>query len=449
MSHRLLAVGWDGVDAALVDELVSAGRLPVLASLRHAGATVAVRPLPGLGDDAHWASFATGLPPGVHGRFHHVQPNPGRYTDRHFDRKTMSVTPFWQHLDALGRKVAVVDVPKSPMATLTHGVEITDWMVHGPDGPEVRANTAELAQQWVQRWPNDPGFDCDIPKRSEAILDDHWELLQRRRARRTAALEEMVRSGPPDLMLAVYAEGHCASHHLWHRPEAVREMLEALDADLGRLIAATDGPPESVAVFGLVGMTADTTAGDVIEAALQRLEPSLMNSRLSLERTIRTLARRPIPDPKHRQRRAVYPLPHDALSTPIRINLAGREPYGMVKPGRQLQQLQARLTEELLALTDADTGTPIVTEVVMVSERYPGPRSDRFADLLACWDVTEPHRSAVSPTLGRIDVERPLRRTGDHRGGGWLTYAAPDRSLPPPGELEVMDLAPLLSGLCG
>jgi predicted AlkP superfamily phosphohydrolase/phosphomutase len=145
---RLLAIGWDGVDATLVRDLLAAGRLPNLALLQTAGAMTNVAQLPGTGDDAHRATFSIGTEPGDHGRFHHVQPRTGTYLDVDIDRRDMTDKPFWERLDTAGRRVVVIDVPKSPLAELSRGFEVTDWMVHGPDGPAVRARDPQVARQW-------------------------------------------------------------------------------------------------------------------------------------------------------------------------------------------------------------------------------------------------------------------------------------------------------------
>ncbi len=69
----LLAVGWDAADPHSIERLLGEGRLPVLASLLETGAWTALHGYLGLGDDSHWSSFSTGVPPGVHGRFHFEQ----------------------------------------------------------------------------------------------------------------------------------------------------------------------------------------------------------------------------------------------------------------------------------------------------------------------------------------------------------------------------------------
>ena len=108
---RLLVVGWDAADAETVDELLAEGRLPTLASLLDGGRRTDVTGWPGLGDDAIWTTFATGLHPGEHGQFHYVERAPGGF---HLVRSEHRTEPFWARLADEGITVSVLDVPKSP-----------------------------------------------------------------------------------------------------------------------------------------------------------------------------------------------------------------------------------------------------------------------------------------------------------------------------------------------
>ena len=65
----------------------------------------------------------------------------------------------------------------------------------------------------------------------------------------------------------------------------------------------------------------------------------------------------------------------------IHLNLAGREPEGIVKPGGEDEAVLARLERELLAWRDAQ-GQPVVRSVYRGSNLYHGPYAAEGADLL-------------------------------------------------------------------
>ena len=102
---------------------------------------------------------------------------------------------------------------------------------------------------------------------------------------------------------------------------------------------------------------------------------------------------------------AVVPLVAD-LQGYIRINVRGREAEGVVEPGAEYDGLCERITEGLRSFVDADTGEPVVAEVVRGERLYPGgARTHDLPDLIVRWCSTpaSEHRAVVSPTYGSID----------------------------------------------
>ncbi|MET0849834.1 MAG: alkaline phosphatase family protein [Candidatus Rokuibacteriota bacterium] len=128
----LIVIGLDAAEHRLVSRWCDAGDLPTLRSLRDAGAFGLVRSPDGIGDDGAWASFCTGVLPARHGRYHHRQLQPGRYTVGSVG--PLGRSPFWETLSHAGRRLAIVDVPKSPQSAELNGVRISNWLVHGRNG---------------------------------------------------------------------------------------------------------------------------------------------------------------------------------------------------------------------------------------------------------------------------------------------------------------------------
>jgi predicted AlkP superfamily phosphohydrolase/phosphomutase len=142
--------------------------------------------------------------------------------------------------------------------------------------------------------------------------------------------------------------------------------------------------------------------------------------------------------------------PNSSASGAIRINLRGREPRGRVSPGRDYDDVCARLSRELLALVNLETGRPAVREVVPTADLFDGPALARMPDLFVEWDRDQPIRSLASPTIGRLDGYSPSPRPGDHIRDGFLIARGPSIT---PGRLdapiESTDVAPTLCALLG
>ena len=49
----------------------------------------------------------------------------------------------------------------------------------------------------------------------------------------------------------------------------------------------------------------------------------------------------------------------------MRINLVGREPHGLVEPGQALDDYCDLLASQFKSVVNADTGNPIVADVVL------------------------------------------------------------------------------------
>jgi hypothetical protein len=132
----------------------------------------------------------------------------------------------------------------------------------------------------------------------------------------------------------------------------------------------------------------------------------------------------------------------------VRINLAGREPNGVVRPG-DYDRVCAEITAILRDLRDARSGRPLVRDV-MRTRQSPDENGPTLpdADLIVSW---QPLTTDVvdSPTLGRIGPV-PFYRAGSHVERGFIMLNGPGipaGSTIPPG--HSLDLAPTILSLMG
>lgn len=148
--------------------------------------------------------------------------------------------------------------------------------------------------------------------------------------------------------------------------------------------------------------------------------------------------------------------------TGLRVNRAGREPAGMIRPGRDMDRFCAALTDDLLDLRYADTGEPVIKAVHRTSEKYGGDYLDDLPDLVVEWadgkalgssTCGNPKGSLVrlqSKKIGIVEGVNTYIRTGDHRPEGMFVAAGPNIR---PGRLgrtvSIMDIAPTLCAMLG
>jgi hypothetical protein len=133
----------------------------------------------------------------------------------------------------------------------------------------------------------------------------------------------------------------------------------------------------------------------------------------------------------------------------IRLNIQGREGHGCVAAD-DVAPLIRHLTAELADIINEDTGEPLVEDVVVSSERYPGPHANALPDLLVCWNRSAPIRTVSSATIGRLTQQHPDNRTGDHTPDGLIVLSGP--AIAAVGELpsiRTQDIAPSIAHFFG
>jgi predicted AlkP superfamily phosphohydrolase/phosphomutase len=66
----------------------------------------------------------------------------------------------------------------------------------------------------------------------------------------------------------------------------------------------------------------------------------------------------------------------------IYLNLKGREPLGIISPGREAEEVKTEIIEELKNLVDEETGEKVVGEIYRKEELYSGPHLREAPDVI-------------------------------------------------------------------
>lgn len=420
MSRRVLAVGVDAAEPALVRALISRGELPVLAGLLSEGTWRRVESPARIGSGAVWPTFLTGTEPAEHGIYGEWRWQPGTMSIARYQGRDL--VPFWRDLSQTGATaVGVLDVPFAPKVGLSRGFEVLEWGAH--DVLEGRVQASPNALSVIGEIGPHPFSaarpDADGPGDRAALakLGAACRAGVRLRGELAARLLAATRS---DLSVVVFPEVHTASHHLWHTvaPEpplrdefALAQILREVDRQVGRLVEAA-GPETAVFVFSLHGMKSargiptlldqvlhgsgyarrpgwgeQSWAGRVrsLFAAAKRRTPrglkKLYYGTVSPSVTHRVAQTTMLPAYDWTRTRA-FPLPTDQHGW-IRLNLAGREAEGIVPPERY-EETCRRLIDLLRALTTED-GRPVVREVIRPSRETGGVPPRQLPDLIVHW----------------------------------------------------------------
>jgi len=157
-----------------------------------------------------------------------------------------------------------------------------------------------------------------------------------------------------------------------------------------------------------------------------------------------------------------FPHENGNLVSGIRMNRSGREPGGMIKPGKEWEDFCEELSADLLNIVDRNSGKPMIKKVHKAADLFQGEYMDHLPDLLVEWndekmigskgvnDDKSCRLQMTSEKLGLIEGEYTYCRTGDHRPEGLFIVAGPGIKA---GHMErtvsIMDFAPTFLGLCG
>ncbi len=156
------------MEADLVAKWTNSGDLPTLAKLRREGVWGRPSALPGLGSDANWMSFLTGVRPGRHGRYYYRQLEKGSYSADLLTEKSWGREPFWVYIGRSGKRCIGIDMPYGAVTGEFNGIQITDWMVHDRIYPKVRSWPEYVAHRLVKSSGRHEAHVHDLHGRSRA-----------------------------------------------------------------------------------------------------------------------------------------------------------------------------------------------------------------------------------------------------------------------------------------
>ncbi|MEM4724031.1 MAG: alkaline phosphatase family protein [Candidatus Hadarchaeum sp.] len=466
---RVMVIGLDGATLDLIEPWVQAGHLPVLASLMRSGGYSRLRSVFPVVSSAAWATFMTGTNPGKHGVFDFVYREAGSYRLRPVNRQHIAMPSLWRLLSEQGRRVGVLNVP------ITYPPEqVNGFIVSGLGTPDFKCFTypPELGNRLLQNgyrvnrrvyypWGNE-----------EAFLRDTYEITERLT---TTALSLLAES-TWDFFMVVYRDTDNIAHGFWHHMDpshpdhdpvqsacyrnVILDFYRRLDGYLGDLIAAAGhntavfiisdhglGPlykevflnewlhqrgylvprplPFHRQFLSRVGLTRENISRLLRWAHLGRLErmvKDLLGDRIFiLPRTGWSDFSDGIDWPRTR----AYSFGYQGQ---IYINLAGREPQGIVAPGGEYEALREELCQALRELRDPEDGQPVVDRIYKREEIYWGPNLFRAPDLVVVmrnFAYITRLGYEFSSQSGQIFGPSRIRESGGHRLDGVLIAAGP------------------------
>lgn len=434
-SPQVLVIGWDGGSFELLDPLLRAGALPNVARLVERGRTAVLDSTIVPISSAAWVSAVTGGSPGEHGVYDFFEPLPESYAVRLVSARSNQLPPLWRILGW------------HDLRSIVFGVPLT-WPPEELDGVLVAGMLSPFDADYT--WPLEladelraTGFQPDL-----GIWREERELTPNRMRRqltlkRDAVLAQLA--GEWDFAMVVFKSLDVLSHRAYSPDPSgpVAGWMVELDRVLGELLEAV-GPDVNVLLVSDHGFRAYPrnffTHAWLLEAGL-----AVRKSTAAAAHT----EQGPLAEARaaeHTQRIGELDLTRSVAFAGsaeghfggIRLNLAGREPQGIVAPA-DADALLARIESELRALVIPGTETPLVVDVVRGPALYPGEHAGILPDLLFELHPTVAVRPTPNP-VAFVESDRPFP---DHAREGLLVCAGPSLShAAKRGRADIADLAP-------
>jgi predicted AlkP superfamily phosphohydrolase/phosphomutase len=444
---KLMILGMDGATFTIIDRLVAQGKLPHLADLLARGTAGPLLSTVPPHTAAAWPTFLTGLEPGRHGILNFDEVTVGGYGAgaRLVTSAAIAGRTFLDVASKAGLRVAAVRVPMTYPAWPVNGV-----LISGYPSPEQGDFTYPRALSASVPGMRDPSDAPSPQARADLLLDE---------VRQTTAIgHDLLAGGPLDVFAVVYQQSDVAHHWFWRYMDpaspaydpaeaqglgtVIEQVYRAIDAGIGDLLTFA-GPDTTVLVVSDHGGCLAASRQFHLNVWLQSLG-LLARKPVSLSARAYALRTRLIPprarawlkrqlggalsakagaateafyfnlqdlDWSHTQ---AYRFAITAEVEGIMLNVAGRQPWGIVQPGDEVNKLRERIIRDLRALLTPE-GEPLVRALYRREDLFADELDARCPDLVV---IFHPAFRGGRALTGSIFSAVPLKDL-EHNQGGW------------------------------
>lgn len=421
-TRRVCFVGIDGATWRIIEPMVEAGRLPNLAAMMERGSHGILRSTLPPNSSLAWTSFQTGVHPGKHGIFFFREQREGTYLRPVVTSSSIQAPTLWTLASEQEKRVAALYFPMTYPPEPVNGCMVGGLLT--PDRhsefihpPELRAELTTV----VGDVPSD-----NEPEKEYLTVGDRaaLESLVATTKKVTEIGLHVFENHDWDLFAIVFRAVDLLSHRAWRfqdpdwaarNPEVAAqnahilgEMYELIDAQLGEFRRRCDANTALVVAsdhgFGPIThrFHVNRWLRDEGYLVLKRRGVVGMRLRLWLRRKGRGLLRRlrllkwldqrkplrpdedPVVDTTERMlmslvdwRRTRAYSAFSGGEDIVLINLEGRQPDGLVRPGAEYEELRREIMAKL-AKVEAPDGTRLVDEVYRREDLWQG-QAVRFA----------------------------------------------------------------------
>jgi predicted AlkP superfamily phosphohydrolase/phosphomutase len=418
-----------------------------------------------------WPTFASGQAIGEHGQYFPFQWDPKNLRHRRIAdpawRKKLAFEPFWHAIARHGIDCTVLDVSFVLDDETAPCRQITNWSVQ--DTGAAAASDPALLAEVRRRFGHRPiGKEVPVAKTRSHSRKIRNDLIKSLKCKTDAILWLMGRD-KWRFFLSSYYETHRAGHNLWPvngrfgsetDPDALRDVIQALDSEVARVIEHVSDERTTVILFALHGMAPNRAQDHFLQEIMARLNArylsargyqgtrakranlvSILRNRIppSWQFVVASLLGEDVQDWVVNQslvgglkwsRTPAFKVSSGGEGI-LRLNIKGREAQGFFEPNsNELGDYVAWLKERLLEIRVKDTDEPLIRRILHPHEIFPGPRSHFLPDLLLEWAPESPAEHIYSEQIGEIQARLLTGRGGNHAGEAFVLVTGPGATRP-------------------
>jgi len=487
---RVVIIGLEGATFNIIQPLINQEDLPFLKRLMTKGSYGIVKSNLPLNSACNWTSLFTGKNPGKHNIYDYLQYDNGSYQPELIRKDSLKAPLLWNIASANDVQTILLNAPVTLAPEPLNGIMVSG-MLSASDQcyayPECIA--AQLQQQNYI-------IDCGAFRNGDT--EHYFELITQTLVKQEQAFQQLIEQYPWRLAIVTFNALGKAQHNFWRE----RDKLEALYIQLDRFIRnihdATRGntyfivvshhgfkpvikkffvnewlwelgmlnkritihQPRSTDVYDFLYQNRNGKKHFVSDVlAKTGITKDHIRSVLPVE--VAELLKRMVPSkikkyfPKEYldiiwEKTLAYFVSTNVQG--ININLKGREPQGIVSPGKEYEHLRDRIISELYRLKDPYTFENVIDLVYRKEDLFHGDYLAGAPDIVIIPHKYDYYLDSGKRTcrlfIGPANDDYPVYAYHEPRGVFFMT--GPDilagQNL---GEIEIYDIAPTVSYLLG
>jgi predicted AlkP superfamily phosphohydrolase/phosphomutase len=483
---------FDSVSVPLFEELLAAGALPTLTSLRLKGTWLDLETPAEYFEGSGSYAVYTGTDVGVNGQYYPWLWSPSEQRVRFMDDLPVPET-IWERVTRAGRRSLVIDPYEVRPPLDMRGLFLSGWQFKNRIVLRSSSLPASLLRGLEREYGKPPiGEEVYGPPSTPELLRLRQALLAAP-GRLAAVTRLLLHREEFDVVWVTASAAHLAGHRflrmaqvaetidLARHPEletTVADIYRATDEAMGQIVSSLPADCD-ILVVSPAGMGPNSSRSHLLPMMIRSVldEPGGPNgiplgsssSLLSRIRSIvptnlRSWIAKALPDKwavdlaTRLELRGVdwgrtraFMAPNDDAGF-VRLNLQGRERDGIVDP-RDAEALLNTLAAGLSTFRDPD-GQPAIKRIVRLTELgLRGPCVSHMPDLIVQWNTrfVTPTAGVHSPLYGDIPSQGwATGRTGCHTADAWaLLVPGRSRVKAPSRRAHVVDIAATVCALTG